>query len=366
MSASVGRAVGVVTAIGLFVSTTALGAPRAQSMTSNEAVAVAAPLSTGSTTAPAVVVTAVPTAGVVRSEQPTRVATSPPVTDPTAPVTVPGGPTTTAAEPDPTGDDILAHHATTTVPGDVVVEIVDGSDGLWSSGLQMAAIVPPEALPAPAVPETTDECYLHAKTLPLAGEHVGNLIAQMTHWLFECLAAVEGLDEVEPTSNGRWDGRKEWGFQSLAEQVAAEAVTVAYCESLGFRQSALTRSNPWGYAGLFQIGASEFRRFSGVATSRYEVVDNAYAAARYFLHQYRNRHGWGGWSPWAVVNTNFGGVNDQVKVPILPRFGSTQPGYRGRSGPELPAWAVDPWTYEVPDWHGCPYTGGRWADADRL
>lgn len=344
MPARTGRVVGLLTALGLFVSTTALGFP------------------TASATAEPATAPDVPTGGVFET---TAVADAEGQSGLPAGPATPQTPSTTVADPGPA--EILAHHSTTTVPGDVIRAIVEESDGLWASGIQLAAAVPAEALPIIAEPTSSEECYQRAGAMPLAGDHAANLIAQMTHFVFECVTAVEGgLDEVDPTSGRRWDGARVWGFQTLAEQVAAEAVTVAYCESLGFSPSALRRSNPWGYAGLFQVGAGEFRRFSGSATSRFDPVDNAYASARYFTHQHRTRAGWGGWSPWAVVNTNFAGVNDQVKIPILPRFVSTEPGFRGRQGPELPAWAVDPWTYRVPDWNGCPYAGGSWPAADRL
>ncbi len=271
---------------------------------------------------------------------------------------------TTSSIPDPDRGDLLAHLSTTTIAGDVIEGIVE-SDGVWQTGIQLAAAVPARAVPV-IDPTTPEECYERARSMPLDDDHA-NLIAQMTHFVFECVTDVEaGLGATDPTSNRRWDARRTWGFQSLAEQVAAEAVVVGYCESLGFSSRAIRSTNPWGYGGLFQLGATEFRRFAGVAQSRFDLVDNSYAAARYFVFQYRNRAGWGGWSPWAVVNTNFDGVNDQVRVPILPRFASTDPEFQGRRGPELPAWAVDPWSYRVPGWNGCPYTGGRWPKADRL
>jgi hypothetical protein len=238
-------------------------------------------------------------------------------------------------------------------------------DQLWSQGIQLFSPVPEGSL-QDHEPTTPDGCYQKAKGKRLDGDFRLNLIAQMTHDLFECVTALEGLNKVEPTTSRRWNGAKIWGFQSLSEQLAAESVVVAYCESLGFAGHALHGTNPWGYGGLFQLGRTEFNRFDAVGGSRFDPADNAYAAARYLLFQYRNRAGWGGWSPWAVVNTNFDGVNDQVKVPILPRFASTDPDFIGRRGPELPSWAVDPWAFVVPEWNGCPYNGYRWPAAARL
>ena len=217
-------------------------------------------------------------------------------------------------------------------------------------------------------PPTRESCIREAKTSPLKIDDVydRNLIAQMTHEVFECLTDVAGLGEVAPTALRRWNAASRWGFESLAEQVASEAVAVAYCESEGFNPRALTGANGFGYAGLFQMGTVEMRRFGEAGSSRFDPVDSAIAAANYFLFQYRNGAGWGGWSPWAVVNTNFNDeVNDRVKVPVLPRFVSTDPEFRGRPGPELPEWAVDPWEWTVPHWNGtgCPTTGGRWPAA---
>lgn len=238
-----------------------------------------------------------------------------------------------------------------------------------------------EALAAPGVvsfsvagslmtdpPADREHCIALAKTRPIdvAGTYDRNLIAQMTHEVFECLASAAGLDERPPTALRRWNGAAVWGFGSLADQVAAESVVVAYCESEGFDARALTRSNGFGYGGLFQMGTTEMRRFGESGADRFDPVDNAIAAANYFLFQFHSGAGWGGWSPWAVVNTNFDDeVNDQVKIPVLPRFVSSDPEFHGRPGPELPSWAVDPWSWEVPDWGGtgCPYAGGRWPEA---
>lgn len=219
-----------------------------------------------------------------------------------------------------------------------------------------------------APPATREACIREAKTSPLMVESVydRNLIAQMTHEVFSCLTRIAGLDEQPPTALRRWNGANIWGFESLSDQVASEAVVVAYCESEGFSPRAITGSNAFGYAGLFQMGRTEMARFGESGSNRFDPVDNAVAAANYFLFQYRNRAGWGGWSPWAVVNTNFDDdVNNQVKVPVLPRFVSTDPDFSGRPGPELPAWAADPFSWHVPHWNGtgCPYNGGRWPAA---
>ena len=216
----------------------------------------------------------------------------------------------------------------------------------------------PAERPAPA---TGAECKERAREIDLTpnGRWDRNAIAQMTWSLFDCVLTVNGLDDVAPTRVRGFDGAAV-GFESLAEQMAAEAVVVSYCESIGYQNRALTGSNGYGYAGLFQMGQTEMRRF-GAGGSRYDPVDNALGAVNYLWYQYANRSGWGGWSPWAVVNTNFNDeVNDRVKVPVLPRFRSTDPEFSGRRGPQLPAWAVDPWLNDVPSWNGCPTNGGRW------
>ena len=117
------------------------------------------------------------------------------------------------------------------------------------------------------------------------------------------------------------------------------------------------------------MGSREMARFGEPGSSRYDPVDNAIAAANYFLFQYQNKNGWGGWSPWAVVNTNFNDeINSQVKIPVLPRFASTDSEFKGRRGAELPAWAADPWGWEVPHWSGtgCSFTGRSWPAASPL
>jgi hypothetical protein len=236
------------------------------------------------------------------------------------------------------------------------------------SSIAFVAAGPPLAVAAPV---NREDCIRRAKASPVKVDGVfdRNLIAQMTYSVFECITGVAGLDSVAPTSQRSWKGAEIWGFESLAEQVAAEAIVVAYCESMGFSPRALTGSNGFGYAGLFQMGSREMARFGEPGSSRNDPVDNAIAAAKYFLFQYQNRNGWGGWSPWAVVNTNFEDeINSQVRVPVLPRFASTDSEFRGRRGPELPAWAVDPWRWEVPHWSrtGCSFTGRSWPAASPL
>lgn len=237
-------------------------------------------------------------------------------------------------------------------------------------GISGSAMTTDEAVLIEPIPEEAWECHERAAQQPLTGPDGAldrNLIAQMTSSLFECVTSVAGLADVPATSAGGWDGAALWGFESLADQLGAEAVVVAYCESKGFDARALTHNNPWGYGGLFQMGAKEMALFGFPGASKYDPVDNAYSAATYLVSMIRRGGGWGGWGPWAVVNTSFNDeVNDQVKVPVLPRFVSTDPDYRGRRGPELPAWSVHPEEFEVPSFDGCPFNGSRWPEAQPI
>jgi hypothetical protein len=113
------------------------------------------------------------------------------------------------------------------------------------------------------------------------------------------------------------------------------------------------------------MGRVEMATYGLPGSSKFDIVDNAFAAARYFVAAYHKGDPWGGWGPWAVVNTDYGGPNEGVKVPLLPRFGSSDPAFRRIPGPELPAWAVDPYSWQTPRWAGCPITGAglQWAPA---
>ena len=201
-------------------------------------------------------------------------------------------------------------------------------------GFEDEVVVHVDELPGdrPA-PSTGAECRDLAREVDLTpgGRWDRTAIARMTWSLFDCVLTVHGLDEQPPSIVRGWDG-SALGFESLAEQMAAESVVVSYCESIGYRPTALTGTNGFGYGGLFQMGATEMRRF-GAGGSRFDPVDSAYGAVNYVWYQYANRNGWGGWSPWAVVNTNFDDeVNDAVKVPVLPRFRSTDPEFRRAAG----------------------------------
>lgn len=255
----------------------------------------------------------------------------------------------------------------------LVAEAVETADlsvlALELQGVSGRAVASEQAVVVLPVPQDPFECHERASELPLTDEngvYDRNLVAQMVHTVFECVASVGGLDDVAPTTSG-WDAAAIWGFEDMSRQVAAEAVVVGYCESIAFVPSSLSGDNPWGYGGVFQMGDWEMGMFGFPGASKFDPVDNTYSAATYFMSAMRRGAGWGGWGPWAVVNTGYDDeVNDRVKVPVLPRFTSTDPDYRGRRGVELPEWAVDPWSWQVPSFQGCPTTGRAWPEAQPL
>ena len=241
-----------------------------------------------------------------------------------------------------------------------------------SSSTTVAEVDALEALSMDAPPTTGPpdpfDCRWDASALELVGSdgvYDRNLVAQLTHTVFECVATAHGYDERAVESTGSWDAGI-WGFGNMAELIAAEAVVVGYCESIAFEPSAISGDNPWGYGGVFQMGDREMALFGFPGASKFQPADNVYSAATYLLANAERGLPWGGWGPWAVVNTGYNDeVNDKVKIPVLPRFESTDPDYRGRRGVELPRWAVDPWSWEVPSFDGCPFTGRDWPESVR-
>jgi hypothetical protein len=159
-----------------------------------------------------------------------------------------------------------------------------------------------------------------------------------TYVIFRCAMKQAGFDSKSPTPRANGTGPQV--FHNLSEQISSEAVVVGYCESSYSKQNALG-NNAWGYGGVFQFGDSETKRFIP-GGNKFDPTSNIIGATRYFLSGVgKNR--WDGWGPWAPVNTTYGGANVGVKVPVLPRFPSTRPGYVGvyHPGP-LPAWALNP------------------------
>lgn len=222
--------------------------------------------------------------------------------------------------------------------------------------------------------QSVEECYHESRDMPV-GPGVGgdrydtNMVAAVVHAVFECVGRNSGLAQMPPTktswtANGRtytWDGAAQWGFTNFAEQAAAEAIVVSYCESLGYQDWALTGNNFTGkYGGVFQMGDWQMQTYGKkIATNKFDPYDNIWAAANYFIHEIKRGNPWGGWGPWAVVNTDYGGANVHVKVPALPRFPSSRSGYVGQQGPELPQWAAQFGSVPVPEYAGCPNSGGN-------
>lgn len=225
--------------------------------------------------------------------------------------------------------------------------------------IALPELLPPVADPSAAdVPDSTIPRVESCRDVAEPDPSDRTAVARMVSQVFRCVASASGLGAVAPASlesgRHRWDGAARWGFRSLADQVAAEAVVVGYCESGGFDPWVLGHDNRYGYGGVFQMGDREWADHAAPGSSKFEPVANVWAAARYFVASRAAGDPWGGWGPWAVVNTDYGGPNAGVRVPALPRFVSTDARYRGTPGPELPAWAVDPWSQEVPPWKGCP------------
>ena len=359
------RLFGLLTSVFALVTATAvMQAPDPIQLTEWSQVAVAAPSSStptvpptslgpSSSTRPTLDETARPSQEAEYLALAERPQTVIPEVTPAVPSTVTTETTQRAPEPQEVTEDTVA-------AVDLAVFAVDLGD------VSTRAVASEEALLMEPIPSDPFECHERAAEMPLrdgGGGFDRNLIAQMTYTVFECVSSVAGFADSSPTTSG-WDAAAIWGFETLALQVAAESVVVAYCESQAFAGFALTGDNPWGYGGLFQMGAREMRMFGFSGASKFDPVDNAYSAATYFVAMNRRGAGWGGWGPWAVVNTGYNDeVNDRVKVPVLPRFTSTDPAFRGRRGVELPAWAVDPWTYYVPGFNGCPTTGHPWPTA---
>ena len=165
------------------------------------------------------------------------------------------------------------------------------------------------------------------------------LLAAATYLIFSCLTREAGLEQMPPSALANGSGPPV--FANKAQQVASEAVVVGFCES-GFNRQFVTENNRFGYGGVFQMGDAEMERFApGGAAAKFVPVANIVGAARYYLYGH-GRAPWDGWGPWAVVNTDYGGSNDAIKYPVLPRFPTTQPGYFGRAPGSLPGWALDP------------------------
>jgi lysophospholipase L1-like esterase len=194
-------------------------------------------------------------------------------------------------------------------------------------------------------------------------------VAYATRHIFYCKLAARGLTALAPVgTNAYYPASSK--YKNLAEQIASEAVMVAYCES-NFTPSSGVGDK---YTGVFQMGPSEFERFSGglPIEMKGDPQANIAAAAEYWLYGFERHSGggyWGGWGPWAVVNTSYGGSNDAVELPILSRIATTTPGIEGQySRAGIPNWATAPEQFFPPK-ESCGHvwknsTLGKWSDAD--
>lgn len=180
-------------------------------------------------------------------------------------------------------------------------------------------------------------------------------VAYAVKRIFYCKTAAAGLTALAPLGDSAVYPANA-NYRNLAEQIAAEAVMIAYCES-GFTSV----RNSYGYTGIFQMGGHEFETFSGglPAEMNFDPVANISAAAGYWLNGFINYNGgghWGGWHPWAVVNTDYDGPNDAVQLPIISRFSSTDyPGQYSNGG--IPNWAKAPEQF----WPPSPGCGAVWS-----
>lgn len=193
------------------------------------------------------------------------------------------------------------------------------------------------------------------------------LTAQTIYEVFYCEGLVHGLEGEPPNASA------DYGFANKAQQVASEAVVVAWCESGGFEAA----DHGGTYAGLFQIGAGEFADYGPDGGSRTSPTDNIRAAANYFYAGHGSLP-WDGWRPWAVVNTDLADFQDAegnmpnygVRYPPFQRFASTHPEHSGeRTSASMPAWALNPYQERFPTYaetNGCRVlnTGETWPELD--
>ena len=184
-------------------------------------------------------------------------------------------------------------------------------------------------------------------------------LAQATYAMFLCKMLDFGLGQ-SPPDNGGNPTYDTSGFSSLADQIAAEAVVVGACES-GYSYHNAVSNNSSGYGGVFQFGNSEIVKFGYLRTveGKFNPHNNIFAATQYFLNGV-GKNKWNGWGPWAPVNTDYGGGNVGVKLPAVPRFKSTRAGFVGQySTAGLPAWALDPWSWQVLSGGSCSWAPGQ-------
>lgn len=163
--------------------------------------------------------------------------------------------------------------------------------------------------------------------------------------IWYCILASEGLAAL-PVKNGPGNYTAELWFENFAEQIASEAVLVAFCES-GLNPNSGKDSK---YKGVFQMGPDVLTAFGSRPELWNDAVSNISAAARYWIHGFNSNSMHEGWRPWAVVNTQWYSKSNPLTLPVIGRFLAVPPSPKeGKaSGIALPNWAIDPETYWAP------------------
>lgn len=163
--------------------------------------------------------------------------------------------------------------------------------------------------------------------------------------IWYCVLAAEGLSAL-PVRNGPGDYKADAWFENFAQQVASEAVLVAFCES-GLNPGSGANNK---YKGVFQMGPDELTAFGSRAELWNDAVSNITAAARYWVHGFQGNSLYEGWRPWAVVNTQWFGTSNPLAVPVIGRFPAVPPSPKAgkAAGIALPNWAIDPDLYWGP------------------
>jgi hypothetical protein len=160
--------------------------------------------------------------------------------------------------------------------------------------------------------------------------------------LWYCELAKNGFTAIPPRDGPGQYKPTTW-FDNFAEQIASEAVLVAYCESR------LRPANASGsYKGVFQINDTEMRAGGMDARLWSDANANITAAARLWLQLYKTANPYEGWSRWATVNTEkyLPGASS-IKIPVIGRFMAVPNSPRAGeiSGMPLPNWVIDPTSY---------------------
>jgi hypothetical protein len=180
---------------------------------------------------------------------------------------------------------------------------------------------------------------------PIADPQEKRNIAIAVKELWYCELAKSGFTSMPPRDGPGEHTASKW-FDNYAEQVASEAVLVAYCES-GFNPAAANGK----YKGVFQMGPTELTASGADARLWADAKVNITAAAKLWISAYSRPNALEGWAPWAVVNTTwYSPGGNSIQLPVIGRF-TAQPKspQAGKvSGQPLPNWAIDPSAYWAP------------------